>query len=53
VVGVTQSQFEFDPARDASAVAARMDAVFADLMANGPTQDEIDRVVTQFAARTI
>jgi predicted Zn-dependent peptidase len=30
-----------------------MDAVLAELMANGPTQDEIDRVVTQFAARTI
>jgi zinc protease len=41
------------PGGDAAAVAARMDAVFADLMANGPTQDEIDRVVTQYAARTI
>ena len=30
-----------------------MDAVLAELMANGPTQDEIDRVVTQYAARTI
>ena len=41
------------PGGDADAVAARMDAVLADLMANGPTQDEIDRVVTQYAARTI
>ncbi len=41
------------PGGDAAAVAARMDAVFADFMANGPTQDEIDRVVTQYAARTI
>ena len=41
------------PGGDAAAVAARMDAVLADLMANGPTQDEIDRVVTQYAARTI
>ena len=41
------------PGGDAAAVAARMDAVFADFLANGPTQDEIDRVVTQYAARTI
>jgi zinc protease len=41
------------PGADAEAVAARMDAVFADLLANGPTQDEINRVVTQYAARTI
>jgi zinc protease len=41
------------PGEDAAAVAARMDAVFQDLLANGPTQDEIDRVVTQYAARTI
>ncbi|MBU4040026.1 MAG: insulinase family protein, partial [Alphaproteobacteria bacterium] len=41
------------PGGDAAAVAARMDAVLADLIANGPTQDEIDRVVTQYAARTI
>jgi len=41
------------PGEDAAAVASRMDAVFADFMANGPTQDEIDRVVTQYAARTI
>ena len=41
------------PGEDADAVAARMDAVFQDFLANGPTQDEIDRVVTQYAARTI
>jgi predicted Zn-dependent peptidase len=41
------------PGGDAAAVAARMDAVLADLIAEGPTQDEIDRVVTQYAARTI
>ncbi|MDZ4111667.1 MAG: pitrilysin family protein [Brevundimonas sp.] len=41
------------PGGDAAAVAARMDAILADLIANGPTQDEIDRVVTQYAARRI
>ena len=41
------------PGADADAVAQRMDAVLAELMANGPTQDEIDRVVTRYAAATI
>ncbi|MGZ9098733.1 MAG: M16 family metallopeptidase, partial [Brevundimonas sp.] len=41
------------PGGDAAAVATRMDAILADLLANGPTQDEIDRVVTQYAARRI
>jgi len=41
------------PGGDAAAVASRMDAVLADLIANGPTQDEIDRVVTQYASARI
>uniref|UniRef100_UPI0028A6D288 M16 family metallopeptidase n=1 Tax=Brevundimonas sp. TaxID=1871086 RepID=UPI0028A6D288 len=41
------------PGADADAVAKRMDEVLADLIANGPTQDEIDRVVTQYASRRI
>lgn len=41
------------PGEDARAVAAKMDGVLADLIANGPTQDEIDRVVTQYASARI
>ncbi|MDQ3124917.1 MAG: insulinase family protein, partial [Pseudomonadota bacterium] len=41
------------PGEAAGAVTARMDGVFNDFLENGPTQDEIDRVVTQYAARTI
>ena len=41
------------PGEAPGAVAARMDGVFQDFLENGPTQDEIDRVVTQYAARTI
>lgn len=52
-VGFFSYSANVKPGGDADAVAARMDAVFADLLANGPTQDEIDRVVTQYAARTI
>jgi len=39
------------PGADADAVAQRMDAVLADLIANGPTQDEINRVVTRYASQ--
>jgi len=52
-VGFFSYSANVKPGGDADAVAARMDAVFADLLANGPTQDEIDRVVTQYAARRI
>jgi len=52
-VGFFSYSANVKPGGDAAAVATRMDAVLADLMANGPTQDEIDRVVTQYAARTI
>ncbi|MFJ6025384.1 M16 family metallopeptidase [Brevundimonas sp. NPDC092305] len=41
------------PGEDARAVGARMDAILADLIANGPTQDEIDRVVTQYVSGRI
>ncbi|PZO04276.1 MAG: peptidase M16 [Alphaproteobacteria bacterium] len=52
-VGFFSYSANVKPGGDAAAVGARMDAVLADLMANGPTQDEIDRVVTQYAARRI
>ncbi|MBF0664740.1 MAG: insulinase family protein [Brevundimonas sp.] len=52
-VGFFSYSANVKPGGDAEAVAARMDAVLADLIANGPTQDEIDRVVTQYAARRI
>jgi zinc protease len=52
-VGMFSYSAMVKPGQDHEAVAARMDAVFNELMNNGPTQDEIDRVVTQYASRTI
>ena len=52
-VGMFSYSVTVKPGQDHEAVAAKMDAAFNELMANGPTQDEIDRVVTQYASRTI
>ena len=52
-IGMFSYSATVKPGGDEAAVAARMDAVFADFLANGPTQDEIDRVVTQMASRRI
>ena len=52
-VGMFSYSATVKPGADEAAVVARMDAVFADLLANGPTQDEINRVVTQMASRRI
>lgn len=52
-VGMFSYSAMVKPGEDEAAVAQRMDAVLADLIANGPTQDEIDRVVTQYASRRI
>lgn len=41
------------PGEDADAVRARMDAIIADFIANGPTEEEIQRVVSQTVARRI
>ena len=41
------------PGVDAAAVNARIDAILADFLKNGPTADEVDRVVTTRAAATI
>lgn len=35
------------PGQDAAAVRARLDSLVADFIANGPTEDEVARVVTQ------
>lgn len=52
-VGMFSYSAMVKPGADADAVAKRMDEVLADLIANGPTQDEIDRVVTRYASQRI
>ncbi|WP_299322001.1 pitrilysin family protein [Parasphingopyxis sp.] len=51
-VGIFEIQVDVAPTADADAVSARLDALIADYIANGPTQDEVDRVaMRQVAAR--
>ena len=49
------AQFVVDvkPGTDPAKVEARMDAVFAEFLKNGPTADEVQRVATQAVAQTI
>ena len=51
-VSIFEVQVDVAPSADADAVSARLDALLADFIANGPTQDEVDRVaMRQVAAR--
>ncbi|MDB5695287.1 MAG: insulinase family protein [Sphingomonas bacterium] len=52
-VGGFRIQAVVRPGADAAAVNARIDAVMADFLKNGPTADEVNRVVTTRAANTI
>ncbi len=46
-------QVDVKPGGDADAVAKRLDAIMADFMATGPTEDEVRRVATREAAGKI
>jgi len=51
-VSLFEVQVDVKPGVDADAVGRRLDAIIADLVANGPTEDEIRRVVmTEVAGR--
>ena len=52
-VGTFNIQADVKPGEDPAAVQARLDAILADLIANGPTQEEVSRVATDYAASTI
>jgi zinc protease len=47
------SFFEVKPGQDAAKVAARLDAIIADFVKNGPSEDEVRRVATQSLSGTI
>ncbi len=44
-LGMFTATVDVKPGQDADAVAARLDALMADFIANGPTEDEVARVV--------
>ncbi|WP_242913002.1 M16 family metallopeptidase [Brevundimonas pishanensis] len=52
-VGMFSYSATVKPGQDHEAVAKRIDEEFQRLMTEGPTQDEIDRVVTQTVSRRI
>ena len=52
-VGIFDITVNVKPGQDPEAVEARLDAILADLIANGPTEDEVARVATTYASRTI
>ena len=52
-VGIFDITVNVKPGQDPAAVEARLDAILADLIANGPTEDEVERVATTYASRTI
>jgi len=51
-VGIFEVQVDVKPGVDPNAVAKRLDAIIAELVAKGPTEDEVQRVVmTEVAGR--
>ena len=52
-VGFFQISADVKPGQDANAVAAKLDALVADFIKTGPTEDEVRRVATQSVSATI
>src|SRR5690606_32309997 len=52
-LGIFDIQVDVKPGEDPAAVESRLDAILADLIANGPTQDEVNRVVTRYVSGRI
>ena len=52
-VGIFSITVDVKPGQDAAEVGQRLDAIVADFIANGPTQEEVARVATQYVSRRI
>src|SRR5690606_30333620 len=52
-VGMFGVTVNVKPGEDAAAVSARLDAVMADLIQNGPTEEEVARVATRYVSRVL
>ncbi|MFN3389598.1 MAG: M16 family metallopeptidase [Allosphingosinicella sp.] len=52
-VGMFEVQVDVKPGEDPDQVAQRLDAIIADFIANGPTEDEVQRVVMSEVAGRI
>jgi predicted Zn-dependent peptidase len=52
-IGFIQAQMDVKPGVDPAAAEKKFDAVIADLVANGPTQDELQRAATSIVSSEI
>ena len=52
-VGFFDISVNVKPGQDAAEVGRRLDAIVADFIQNGPTEEEVARVATQYVSRTI
>ena len=52
-LGMFEITVNVKPGQDPAAVEARLDQILADLIANGPTEEEVSRVATTIASRRI
>lgn len=52
-VGIFDISVNVKPGQDAAEVGARLDAIVADFIAQGPTEEEVARVATQYVSRRI
>jgi len=52
-VGIFEVSVDVKPGQDPAEVGRRLDAIMADFVAHGPTQEEVDRVATRYVAGRI
>jgi predicted Zn-dependent peptidase len=52
-VGMFDISVDVKPGQDAAEVGRRLDAIVADFIARGPTEEEVSRVATQYVSRRI
>jgi zinc protease len=52
-VGMFDISVDVKPGQDAAAVGRQLDAIVADYIAKGPTEEEVARVATQYVSRRI
>ncbi|WGM32721.1 pitrilysin family protein [Brevundimonas sp. NIBR11] len=52
-IGIFDISVDVKPGEDAAEVGARLDAIVADFIANGPTEEEVARVATRYVSQRI
>ena len=52
-IGIFEISVDVKPGQDAAAVGRQLDAIVADYIAKGPTDEEVARVATQYVSRVV